>query len=504
LNAHVCAWLWVAACCGIAHAAESPGIATPPAVIHGLVTGVESGLRSPGLRAAIDPSAYAAIRQPSVLRLAQVPLALDRVVDLEMSAFEVFAPDAQIVAGSPNGDTPLPRPEITLLRGGVAGAARSSAFLAITPQGMQGWVNVDDELYVIAPDAARGDNHVTIAAFADLPPADPWECLQDSLPEIPAPPSASEGSGLRTGDCWGVNVAVETDYEYLLLFGGNSIAATNYVATLFGAINTLYERDLDTTLLVSYLRIWPMPQDPWTQTDIRQLLYEFEDYWDSNMTTTPRDTAHMLSGRGVGAGIAYLYALCGYASPYGLSAGLRGAFPTPLGPSTGNWDLIVVSHELGHNFGSPHTHCYNPPIDTCYSGECYTGPVSLPPDGTGTLMSYCHTLPGGLLNMDLSFHSRVQAQIANFMAALQSNFVCDLTSPCGAGACHAADVNCDGAVNAGDLLSVRAPGTWNLPPGSAGSPRADVNGDGIINAGDLLSIRAPGTWNTTTGACICP
>lgn len=67
--------------------------------------------------------------------------------------------------------------------------------------------------------------------------------------------------------------------------------------------------------------------------------------------------------------------------------------------------------------------------------------------------------------------------------------------------CAAADVNCDGAVNGGDLLSIRAPGVWQseVEPGA----KADVNQDGQVNGGDLLSVRAPGVWQTSTGPCTC-
>jgi hypothetical protein len=74
-------------------------------------------------------------------------------------------------------------------------------------------------------------------------------------------------------------------------------------------------------------------------------------------------------------------------------------------------------------------------------------------------------------------------------------------------ACNAADVNTDGFVNGSDILSVRAPGTWNMPAncppqvGDAGNPRADVNSDRLVNGSDILSIRAPGVWNTSTGPC---
>jgi hypothetical protein len=72
------------------------------------------------------------------------------------------------------------------------------------------------------------------------------------------------------------------------------------------------------------------------------------------------------------------------------------------------WDLMAIAHELGHNFGTPHTHCFSPPIDQCYGGEggCYSGPSVNPGPLGGTIMSYCHLLVGGYGNVDLRFHDR--------------------------------------------------------------------------------------------------
>jgi hypothetical protein len=56
----------------------------------------------------------------------------------------------------------------------------------------------------------------------------------------------------------------------------------------------------------------------------------------------------------------------------------------------GRLSALVTAHELGHVFGSAHTHCYRPEIDQCYGIEpnCYSGPESEPEDG-GSVMSYC-------------------------------------------------------------------------------------------------------------------
>jgi hypothetical protein len=67
------------------------------------------------------------------------------------------------------------------------------------------------------------------------------------------------------------------------------------------------------------------------------------------------------------------------------------------------WDFVVVAHELGHNFGSLHTQDYCPPLDRCYA-SLFQGCNPFSVCMRGTLMSYCHTCPGGLANTDLHFH----------------------------------------------------------------------------------------------------
>jgi hypothetical protein len=77
-------------------------------------------------------------------------------------------------------------------------------------------------------------------------------------------------------------------------------------------------------------------------------------------------------------------------------------------------DAGLVAHELGHNFGSHHTHCYSPPIDECYAGEggCYVGETSCPGGGPGTLMSYCHVKGCGKTH---DFHPRVISHLETDM-----------------------------------------------------------------------------------------
>jgi len=267
----------------------------------------------------------------------------------------------------------------------------------------------------------------------DLPPGPGNEPMQDlgsgslGALEKSTTPEAAALTATRTA-----RLAIETDYEFFQIFG-NATLASNYVATLVGYASTTYAAELGTALTVQSLSLWQTSGDPWTQRNSLCGLLEFGKYWNQNKTGVSRTVAHFLSGRATGGGMSWVGALCKstfytgrtncpelgtettgapWGGDYGFTGNLYGEFS--LANPVVVWDSYAFAHELGHNFGSPHSHCYNnyggssEPIDKCYGGEggCYAGATSLPGPsklGTGTIMSYCHMISGNYQNISMSF-----------------------------------------------------------------------------------------------------
>ncbi|MCU0754782.1 MAG: zinc-dependent metalloprotease [Xanthomonadales bacterium] len=215
-------------------------------------------------------------------------------------------------------------------------------------------------------------------------------------------------------------VAVDTDNELLQLkFADNPGAATNYLAQLFAGLNVVYERDLDLTLLQGTTILRPSANpDPYASpigTDTGVQLTEFGTFWQNNQAAVSRAFAMLLSGKSddnfSSAGIAWVLNGNNYCTSRNANGGHYSVTQVfKFAGANAGHDVLVIAHELGHNFGAFHTHCSNATtgagpaatntIDTCFTGEqgCFNGTQVCPVPSTingvgnvrGTLMAYCH------------------------------------------------------------------------------------------------------------------
>ena len=353
-----------------------------------------------------------------------LPLEGQGVVDLELERFEVFARDARIEGRGRHGrgGHRSGRPDNAYFRGAVAGMPGSHAVLAFHGRGrLRGLVTTEFGVWAIRP-ARRGpgiwgrlvDAEIELGGQVFSCGADALVVPAEDAEPVPGQGAQQAAAGGLGAPSYTARIAVETDYEFFALFGDEQ-DATDYVGDLFAYASSIYQAELDTSLVVSSLSLWTeaADQDPWSTTSCNAALDEVQDYWIDNHAGQSRTVVHMLSGKNMGCGIAYLGVLCHQTYGFGVSASLRGNFDIES-PST-VWDALVVTHEIGHNFSSPHTHCYAgyegaEHIDHCYAGEggCHSGAQTLPDgcpgsgNGCGTIMSYCHLLSGGYGNITMT------------------------------------------------------------------------------------------------------
>ena len=224
--------------------------------------------------------------------------------------------------------------------------------------------------------------------------------LTDALPMPPAGRLPASPTPLKLkpvvppGVAYQATVAIESDYELFQKFGDPD-AAASYLAATLGSVSELYVRQLGVSLAIASLSLWTTPNDPWNAPNPHvegEVLCEFSSYWQRFRPAAkyPRNAALFFTGKDSTqlGGEAWTASLCNFkAKP---SACPAGAYEMVVITTDTAWDSRLTAHELGHTFGSQHTHCFDPPIDRCLSGEvgCYQGVESAPPDG-GSVMSYC-------------------------------------------------------------------------------------------------------------------
>jgi len=196
-----------------------------------------------------------------------------------------------------------------------------------------------------------------------------------------------------------VELAIEIDNHTRNTFSTDQ-ETLDWALAIISGVSQVYQAQTNAEIRVVHNTIWNVVDPYDTCTSVSSVLYQERDYWIANNSAINRDLVHFMSKRYFTgfSGIAFINVLCNNNSGYGVSSGLSNdttfTFPNPS--YSGN--LSLISHEIGHNFGSKHTHwcgwnadpLFSFPggvIDNCtdVEGSCPNNPLSQ----LGTIMSYC-------------------------------------------------------------------------------------------------------------------
>lgn len=366
-----------------------------------------------------------------------LPFLNGKTLPVELESFLPFSSDFMIGRSQANGKfvEEAYRPKLLSYRIVSPGMKGTIVIMEEFVIGTLQWNNQQFDISAIR----NGENgqHV-LFLLADAAATMDFECGVDEFgPRREVMPMGLQPntSSSQVTDC--VEVAIDIDYHTYGTFGNDCYPAVEWALAIMAGVNTIYTNDLEALINIqaSYIHVWETT-DPYNSftNDAGGMLDSFRLEWlnNSNFSGIQRDIVHLLTRRqntGTG-GIAYLDVVCfpQYAA----------GFSSYLGPETTynlnnySWNLNVVGHEFGHNFGSNHTHWCgwsNGPIDNCYDveGSCANNPQPQ----VGTMMSYCHAVAGGSVNLE--FHPTVISEA--LVPTINSDGNCfntcvDLTTSC--------------------------------------------------------------------------
>ncbi|MDT8323547.1 MAG: M12 family metallo-peptidase, partial [Bacteroidota bacterium] len=320
-------------------------------------------------------ASFPQLRADDNILLTSFPMPDGSSADLELRALKIFSDDAVVVVHGTQGERRRALPDVRAYRGSIRGEEGSFVWLAVESAGMTGSVlrgGIEFSFTTRLADAPQTGDARLLTVYEATPEMQAFDCgVEDELfiDDILRGMPTGAGAQVLTADMDTLvaRLAIDIDYEAFQHYGGIE-ASENYIASLFTGVIAIYERDVAVTFEISYMRTWDS-EDPYSPASDKAALNSFTEYWRDNMDDVDRTLASLISRKpisanGVTQGLAWVNQLCSRTHGYAF---------VKLSGNNGNIEghAGVWAHEIGHNFGSPHTHScvWNPPIDSCYTAE---------------------------------------------------------------------------------------------------------------------------------------
>ena len=300
----------------------------------------------------------------------RVPIELGgRLRHLDLRAHSVRSPGFALQIQDSFGRlVRVPAPPPVTYRGTVLGRSDSRVALSLHPGGIKAIVREGDgRVWYVQPlgdvqASAGGKEHLVYeqSSFA-LPEG---FCGAESLAPQKAeskPPREAGSACLKVAE-----LAFDCDYETFLANGSDVGATLADIDAVVNAANVYYARDVLIEHQLSAVIVRSSEPDPYTSFDPNGALNELVNEWRTNQAGVVRDTVHLATGKELNGnviGLAFVGVVCNLPWAFGLT----------------QWNLsfggrvLVLAHELGHNWNAPH--CLDP-CDIMCGGCPFFGPLT--------------------------------------------------------------------------------------------------------------------------------
>jgi len=273
--------------------------------------------------------------------------------DLQLQLNDLRAPNfraEEVVDGRAHD---LPRGEANTFAGTVAGMPNTDARFTIDGSHLEGMILTPGETYFIEP-AQKYSRAAASSDYLLYSAADVQSDITAACGDTLASKVQFRAKEFFTNDSVLPNVVVpmrvvelatEADDEYVAALGGSS-AANSDILTIMNQVDAIYRRDVGLTFSIVLQHTWSGGDPYTTNGDFNAVLNEFMNYWNNNITT-PRDEAHMWTGRSLGGpdGIAFQGVVCRVPTA---------SYGTSIRETIAPFRVGIPAHEIGHNFNASH------------------------------------------------------------------------------------------------------------------------------------------------------